>query len=248
MVTGIVPSGAGVSALGLDPRLARPGMGGAQGQGETRLGDRVDISGVSLAAVRQSVNAALEQAHQALAVGHDAQAMLVKAQAIVRAGGPEAQAELTALLNVFAARTEDAIAQGARLVAGESVPVQAEPGGTPLILDGVDLQLKNAPQDKDILAISRNARADDPDLPQALQRSLEALQTSMTRLMEASQALQAHQGFLGAAEGAVSGVRNDLDAEGARLLALQVRQGLQSVGAGPIANVEPQAVLALFRA
>ena len=33
----------------------------------------------------------------------------------------------------------------------------------------------------------------------------------------------------------------------ARLLALQVRQGLESAGA-PIANVEPQAVLSLFRA
>jgi hypothetical protein len=43
-------------------------------------------------------------------------------------------------------------------------------------------------------------------------------------------------------------VRTDLDADGARLMALQVRQGLEAAGAGAIANVEPQAVLSLFRA
>jgi hypothetical protein len=43
-------------------------------------------------------------------------------------------------------------------------------------------------------------------------------------------------------------VRRDLDTDAARLLALQVRQGLEKTGASPIANVEPQAVLTLFRA
>ena len=38
------------------------------------------------------------------------------------------------------------------------------------------------------------------------------------------------------------------DADSARLMALQVRQGLESVGTAAIANVEPQAVLSLFRA
>ena len=65
--------------------------------------------------------------------------------------------------------------------------------------------------------------------------------------LAAVRGLEAHQGFLGAAENSVAGVRRDLDADSARLLALQVRQGLEGAGPSPIANVEPQAVLALFR-
>ena len=67
----------------------------------------------------------------------------------------------------------------------------------------------------------------------------------MSRLLDSARALEAHQGFLNAAAGA-SGVRHELDTDGARLLALQVRQGLEGTGA-PIADVEPQAVLSLFR-
>jgi len=80
-----------------------------------------------------------------------------------------------------------------------------------------------------------------------VQRSLEKLQEEMSRLLEQVRALEAHQGFLGAAESAAA-VRGDLNADTARLLALQVRQGLQAAGAPSIANVEPQAVLSLFRA
>ena len=68
----------------------------------------------------------------------------------------------------------------------------------------------------------------------------------MTRLLDSVRALEAHQGFLGAAEAA--NVRGDLDADTARLLALQVRQGLEKTGGVAIANAEPQAVLALFKA
>jgi hypothetical protein len=88
---------------------------------------------------------------------------------------------------------------------------------------------------------------DDEGLPTAVQKSLEKLQEAMTRLLDAMRALEAHQGFLGAAEGAAN-VRSDLDADSARLLALQVRQGLEAAGSASIANVEPQAVLSLFRA
>jgi hypothetical protein len=72
---------------------------------------------------------------------------------------------------------------------------------------------------------------------------------AMSRLLDAAYSLEAHQGFLSAAAGATASVRHDLDADGARLLALQARQGLQALsGATPIANAEPQAVLSLFRA
>jgi hypothetical protein len=95
--------------------------------------------------------------------------------------------------------------------------------------------------------VPARARADDPTLPAAVLRSLDKLQDAMNRLLESARALEAHQGFLGAVEGAAN-VRGDLDADGARLMALQVRQGLEASGAAPIANVEPQAVLMLFRA
>jgi hypothetical protein len=116
-----------------------------------------------------------------------------------------------------------------------------------VVIDGVDLALKADPTRADVIGVPAEAQANDPALPQAVQRSMEKLQEAMTRLLESVRALEAHQGFLGAVEGAAN-VRGDLDADSARLLALQVRQGLEAVGAPAIANVEPQAVLSLFRA
>jgi hypothetical protein len=74
---------------------------------------------------------------------------------------------------------------------------------------------------------------------------MENLQEAMGRLVDSARSLEAHQGFLGAAE---AGARGDFDADGARLLALQIRQGLEAAGGMNIANAEPQAVLSLFRA
>ena len=91
---------------------------------------------------------------------------------------------------------------------------------------------------------TRCANADEATL-QAAQKSMENLQAAMGRLVDSARALEAHQGFLSAAE---AGARGDFDADGARLLALQVRQGLEAAGAVSIANAEPQAVLSLFRA
>jgi hypothetical protein len=173
--------------------------------------------------------------------------MLVKTQELARSGA-DAQGELDAALTAFINRLDAAVAQGARLLTGEDIQVQAEPGAAPVTISGVDLHIKEAPSAKDVISVPAGARVDDAELPQTAQRSLEALQTSMGRLMESARALEAHQGFLSAAQSAAAGVRHDLDVDGARLLALQVRQGLEAVGGAPIANVEPQAVLALFRA
>ncbi|MEQ1709174.1 MAG: hypothetical protein ABL864_12675 [Terricaulis sp.] len=249
MVSSIVPgnvSGA-AGSLGADARLPRPASSGVVRHEDAALGDRVELSAASLAAVRDSVRAAVAQVQQALAIGHDAQTMLVEVQSIARNGG--GQDELDAVLQAFTRRVEGALDQGARLIAGEDVSVQAEPGGAPLTISGVDLRLKDGPGHGDIFSVSATADAADRSLPQAAQRSLDALQTAMGKLLDSARALEAHQGFLGAVEGALAGVvRNDLDADGARLLALQVRQGLEGAGARPIANAEPQAVLALFRA
>lgn len=241
MVTSIVPGSTSASALGVDTRFVRGQQQGAARNGDAgAMGDRVEVSGASLAAVRESVREALNQVHQALAVGHDAQAMLVAAR------GASTQAELDAILGAYQQRVDGAIAQGATLTAGQDVQVHAEPGGAPVTIAGVDLRLKSDPEATDVIGVSADAKVGDASLGQAVQRSLETLQDSMNRLIDSARALEAHQGFLGVADG-VAGTRNDLDAEGARLLALQVRQGLQGIGAAPIANAEPQAVLTLFR-
>ncbi len=126
--------------------------------------------------------------------------------------------------------------------------MQAEPDAAPLTIAGGDLRPKDDPGVGDIVAVAKNADIADRELQQAAQKSLEALQVAMGRLLETVQALEAHQGFLSTADRVAAGIRTVLVAEGARLLALQVRQGLETVGSAPIANVEPQAVLALFRA
>jgi len=239
MVTSIVPGMTGASAQGVENRYAKPQ---AQPQRDSAY-DRVEFTSSTISNARDSVRNALVQVHQALAVGHDAQAMLVKAQTLSRTGGEGAQAELSSLLAGFSQRVEAAIAQGARIVAGEDVSVQAEPGAAPAMVAGVDLRLNG----EGAVTLTADAKVDDPALAQSAQRSLENLQEAMSGLLDSARALEAHQGFLDAAQGATS-VRHDLDADSARLLALQVRQGLQSVGGAPIANVEPQAVLSLFRA
>jgi hypothetical protein len=99
-----------------------------------------------------------------------------------------------------------------------------------------------------VLSLSSDAQLSDPAFQSQVQSSLDAVQSMMTRYSDAARGLQAHQGFLGAVNDANASVRTDLDADGARLMALQVRQGLEAAGAGAIANVEPQAVLSLFRA
>jgi hypothetical protein len=241
MVSSIVPGATSANVLGVDTRFSR-GAQQAPRREESGQGDRVELSGAAIAQARESVRAGMAQVQEALALGSESQAMLVKAQAAARTGS---QADLDATLSAYGQRVDAAIARGARVVSGEDVSVQAEPGAAGVTIPGVDLRLKAQPGAADIIGIAADARADDPALAANAQRSLDTLQTAMSKLVDSARALEAHQGFLGAAEAA--GVRPDLDAEGARLLALQVRQGLEAAKQ-PIANVEPQAVLALFRA
>jgi hypothetical protein len=233
MVTSIVPGASGVGARGVDARYRRPTP-----QHEAAAGDCAGLTGAAITAAHDSVRDGLMQVHQALALGHGAQAMLVEVQALAREGAL-AQADLNALIAGYASRVDAALAQGARVAAGEDIAVQAEPNAAPVRIAGVDLRLGGAISVP--LAIGADSGA---ALAQAAERSLEALREAMTRLLDSARALEAHQGFLSAAAGA-AGVRHEFDTDGARLLALQVRQGLE--GAGPIANVEPQAVLSLFR-
>lgn len=245
MVSSITPGTTGASALGVDTRYSRPQSQPAALKRDDVQGDRVELTASGLSAARESVRAGLTQLHQALVAGQDAQSMLLQAQGIARGEGDQAQ--LDTLLSGYAKRVEGAVSGGAAILAGGDVTVQAEPGSGPVTIHGVDLRLKAEPAENDVLQVAADAKADDADLLQKTQQSLEALQAQMERLLEQARSLESHQGVLGAAEGAASGVRHDLDADGARLMALQVRQGLATAQTDAIANVEPQAVLALFR-
>jgi hypothetical protein len=246
MVSSIVPGAAGASALGVDTRYTQRGAQPRADQREAPAnGDRVELSSTSIASARDSVRQGIAHVQEALELGREAMSMLLKVQDAAR--GDAAQADMDAALKSFSERLDAAIARGVNLAAGESIAVHAEPGSAPVVIAGVDMRLKSAPDENDVIAVPAEARADDAAIEQAAQRSLDRLQEAMSGLMESMRALEAHQGFLGAVESA-SNVRRDLDTDGARLLALQVRQGLEAAtGAPAIANVEPQAVLSLFR-
>ncbi|MBX3430221.1 MAG: hypothetical protein KF779_11635 [Hyphomonadaceae bacterium] len=234
MVSSIVPGASNNNTLGVDTRYSRPTQ--PQRRDDAVEGDKVELSSAALSGARESVRTAMAQVHEALAAGHDAQAMLVKLQALAKSGD---KAGVTDLLSAFGQRVDAAIGRGAFVLAGQDVSVQAEPGAAETTIAGVDLRLGG-----DTLLVSADASADEATV-QLAQKSMENLQAAMGNLVDSARALEAHQGFLGAAE---AGARGDYDADGARLLALQVRQGLEAAGGVSIANAGPQAVLSLFRA
>lgn len=245
MVSSIVPGTAGANALGVDTRYTRATTPGVQQRNDAQAGDRVEMSGAAAwNAARESVAAALTQLQQGLDGGRDAQTMLLTVQSLLSSGG--SQSDLDSLLQGYNDSIGSAIAGGAGLLAGAALSVQAEPGGAPLTIAGADLRLKATPGEGSVISVASNAAIDDPALGQNVSRSLDQLQSVMERLGDAARSLQAHQGFLGAVNAAPA-ANADLDADGARLLALQVRQALQAIGGGAIANAEPQAVLSLFK-
>lgn len=237
MVSSILPGATGAGALAVDQRLARsPAQGAANRDASGAAQDRVELSGAAaLSASRESVANGLSQVQQALSVARDAQTMLLKI-----ADPNASEADVASALQDYQSSYNDA-AQTNGLVKGQTLSVNAEPGSPPLSIAGADLSLGGG-----VLSVS-GATAGDGNLTSAAQGSLDRLQGVVDKLGEANSALQAHQGFLGVAQTANANV-SDLNADSARLLALQVRQGLEAVGHQPIANVEPQAVLALFRA
>lgn len=241
MVSSILPgTTGGAGALSVDPRLTRPAgqttptnVEAANGRGDSvEIGDAA-----SWASARESVTTGLANVRDTLGLARDAQTMLLQVQALLQNGG--SQADLDAVLQDYAERSDAAATETSGLSAGAEQAIFAEPGAPPVRVSGADLRLPG-----DLISVPRDARIDDANLEAATQRSLDAVQAEVERLNKASRSLEAHEGFLSAANGALA-ANQDLDADAARLLALQVRQGLTGVGA--IANVEPQAVLSLFK-
>lgn len=242
MVSSIVPGATGAPAPGVDTRFGRAAQSPSDQRERVANSDRVELSSAAVSAARESVRDGIAQLQQALSLGREAMSMLVKTQEVARGEG--SQDELDGALRDFSERLKAAVAGGARLVAGESIEVHAEPGSPPVTIEGLDLRRE---QEGGLMPSPAVAATSEAALQQAAQRSLDRLQEAMSRLSDSLHALEAHQGFLTAVDN-VAGVRRDIDTDGARLLALQVRQGLERAGAPAIANTDPQSVLALFRA
>ncbi|MES1156908.1 MAG: hypothetical protein ABUL73_03920 [Alphaproteobacteria bacterium] len=246
MVSSITPGTTGAATLGLDPRFSKHHnrSGGADQAGVAN--DQVTITdAASWRAVRESVNGGVSQLQQTLALGDDARDFLGQVQTLASSSDPDAQGQLDQLISDYSAKISGAVQSGVSLAAGDDLSVQAEPGAPPVMVSGVDLSLKSNPSSSDVIKVASDAKvgADTADAARASQLSLNG---ELERLSDMLNALQAHQGFVGAAEGVAPNVNGDLDADSARLVALQVQQGLASIG-GSIATADPSAVLALFK-
>lgn len=236
MVASITPgttSGTtGAGALGVETRLARPQLTLPQRPQAQQADDAARVS-VSEAAAnwrasQASVSDGLAALDLALAAGREALVRLNEIGEAARNGG-----DVQGALDAYAETLDQA---ESALLLGRGLEIDAEPGANPLTIAGADIQLSalglpaNA-DDASAAAIARNA-----------QDGAALLQQHLTRFDAAARALEAHAGFLSA----VGGEARDVDADSARLLALQVRQDLGAAGLA-IANAQPQAVLALFR-
>jgi hypothetical protein len=230
--------------LGSEPRSGRVGSG-AGAFDEPGHSDSVSLSRAPLTNARESVREALRQVELARGLARDAQAMLVVAQSAAR--GEASPSDLEQALSSYQRKVEAAVADGGVLLAGENVAVHAEPDAGALLIGGVDLRLKAFPSGEGVIQVSLHAKASDASTVDAAEVSLKRLQVVFARLNESAKALEGHDRVLSVAETAV-GARTDLNADSARLMALQVRQGLESAPEVAIANAEPHAVLALFRA
>ncbi|MET0183322.1 MAG: hypothetical protein ABW199_10590, partial [Caulobacterales bacterium] len=221
-------------ALGIDTRVtARPQLTLPQ-RAAANTNDSAEVSGAAStwSASRESIDDGLAALDLALAAGREALTRLNQIGERAR-NDQNAQVEIDAYVSGLNAAQSG-------LLFGDDLSVAAEPGAQALTIEGADFRIGGR------ISVPADASSISPaDLAKAAQDGAAALQEHLTRLENASRELQAHSGFVSAAESAI-GARSDLSADGARLLALQVRQGLDQSGLA-IANAQPQAVLSLFR-
>ncbi|MBL8551845.1 MAG: hypothetical protein JNJ73_17795 [Hyphomonadaceae bacterium] len=206
--------------------------------------DSVAIQPGAWLAARDSVRGALADLDLSVAAGREAAAVLGRIGEAARASD---DAGLRSLLAQFDALVQKAIEAGASALSGATITAEAEPDAPAFEVAGVDLRLPDDADDR--LSLSANAATPEAAAKTAAlaQDLLSRLDAALGRLNSASARLQAHAGFLTALQSNVAAnVKSDLDAEGARLLALNVRQGLAQSDAA-IANTNTDSVLALFR-
>jgi hypothetical protein len=222
--------------------------------------DTIDVDSAYLASVgtaRGSVSEATSAVDLALATGRDGAQLLSQARDLARqAAGATDDATRGALndqfqsvLQSYANLVGGAAQDGDGLLAGGAISVAVDPEAAPVQITGQDARLKDSAGGDDILRLTTasnlSSQAAAAQAASDADSSLSRLDAVMSRMSSAAQKLSAHDNFLSTVQG-VSGVNSGLDADAARLLALQVRQSL-SGQSGAIANAAPQAILGLFR-
>jgi flagellin len=136
------------------------------------------------------------------------------------------------------------------LLSGESVSLTDAATGETFQIAPLDLRLKSEAGEGDTLQISSDASLATPEsaasAATAIAKSIARLDAGLERLSGQSDGLSLHAQLLDRLSSALGQPAADVNAEGARLLALQVRQDLAALNT-PIANADPSGVLALFR-
>ncbi len=230
------------------PLVPQPGLS-SLGQGaRVRAGETGDASHPLNDSVADTWRGARDAARSGLAslslsaaAGRQAGALLDEIAAAAQEGRTQ---DVQSLVERLRVGVQSAIGGGASLLAGQSLRLDLNGEAGAFQVEGADLRF--APPPEAALATDEGAQAVGAAASQAAREA----RGFAAQWDEAVRKLSAHEGVLAAATqvGQGAGVR-DLDAEGARLLALQVRQSLSEAGAGmAIANGDPRALLALFKA
>ena len=248
------------------PDLNQPGQGATSGDGvapsasdsagsaPVAIGQngRLDVSTVDALAV--GLNAAAGIADFALGAGQTVAGLLATLQSQAATGedptlDPASRrglnVDFTATLGRIAQTVDQASFDGINLLNGSSAGSVKIPGGGSL-----------APQDLtlggSILTVGANANlASSAAASTALadvSNSIDNLEAAISTLEQQAGQISAHGAIVGQLSSALRQGLSAADggADGARLLALQVQQGLNADGQ-PIANAAPQLVLSLFR-
>ena len=230
-------------------------------------GVAVDVDPANLAyrddvlAAREDVADARDAIDYAIATGREARGILGDARdTALRAADPAtpdaaraaSDVSFRGALQKLSQLVDGAVANGAPLLAGDALSVRADPdSGAGYDVAGLDLRLGEVASEDATVQLTRNSTVADQagaaQSARAADQSLARLDAGLRRLDTESGRLGQHDRVLGALDASLKGsVTTDFDAEGARLLALQVRQDL-SQSTAPIANAKPNAVLSLFR-
>ena len=230
-----------ISPLGSSPGLASVGLAQPQrsrAEGEERSAAPAPAVETEIPSWRGARDAA-RSGQATLALSAAAARQLAGRLDEIAAAARDGRAEDAASLSAEAKdQVAVAIQAGATLVGGQSL--RLELGGQPLVIDGADLQFEAPPRG----LLSAPGIADT--LASAATQAAAQARDLATQWDKAAQRVSAHEGVLAAADKLGQGAARDLDADGARLMALQVRQSMADSGLA-IANSDPQAILALFK-
>jgi hypothetical protein len=186
---------------------------------------------------REAARSGLASLSVSAAAGREASALLDQIAAAAEAGRGDEVASLVERLRIG---VQSAISGGANLLSGQALRIDGEGGGA--TVEGLDLRF--VPPPEGALETAEGARA----VGAAASQVARDARSFVSQWEGAYRRLSAHEGVLAAAAKFGEGlIAQDLDADGARLMALQVRQGLAEANGLAIANSDPSSILALFK-